>query len=81
MIESLSDGMAKAAGLREGDIILKIDGMRTQTIEELRAALAAATDRVSIEYLDAASGKTATKTVGVADSKLGVSVAETAVAK
>lgn len=81
VIDSLYNGKAKAAGLQAGDIILKIDGMRTQTFEELRTALAAAKDQVQVEYIDAATGKTDTKTVGVSDSKIGVAVSETPITK
>ncbi len=80
-ITELSDGTAKVAGLRKGDIILKVDGVRTQNFEELRATLLAGKDKVVIEFIDANSGETDQKTVGIQNTKLGVTVSETAVPK
>ena len=41
-ITDLYEGTAKTGGLRKGDILLKVNGVRTQSFEELRAALSAA---------------------------------------
>jgi len=80
-ITDLYEGTAKVAGLRKGDIILKVDGTRTQSFEELRATLSTGKDRVVVEYIDGTSGETDRRTVLLDGTKIGVSVAETTVAK
>ncbi len=80
-ITDLYEGTAKLAGLRKGDIILKVDGTRTQSFEELRATLSTGQDKVVVEYIDGTSGETDKRTVAVDDTKIGISVSETAIAK
>jgi hypothetical protein len=80
-ITDLYDGTAKTAGLRKGDIILKVDGTRTQSFEELRATLSTGKDKVLVEYIDGTSGETDKRTIPVDGTKIGVSVSETPIAK
>ena len=80
-ITDLYEGTAKVAGLRKGDIIVKVNGTRTQSFEELRATLSTGKDKVEVEYIDGTSGTTEKKSVGVDGTKIGVSVAEAAIPK
>ena len=80
-ITDLYEGTAKVAGLRKGDIILKVDGTRTQSFEELRATLSTGKDSVVVEFIDGTSGETDKRTIPVDGTKIGVSVAETPIAK
>ena len=80
-ITDLYEGTAKIAGLRKGDIILKVDGTGTQSFEELRATLSTGKDKVMVEYIDGTSGETDKRTVAVDDTKIGISVSETAISK
>ena len=75
-ITELAEGTAKIAGLRKGDIILKVDGIRTQNFEELRATLSTGKEKVTVEFLDGTSGETDKKSIGVQDTKIGVTVIE-----
>ncbi len=75
-ITELSEGTAKIAGLRKGDIILKVDGIRTQNFEELRATLSTGKEKVTVEYLDGTSGETDKKNISVQDTRIGVTVIE-----
>ena len=80
-ITELYEGTAKTAGLRKGDIILKVDGVRTQSFEELRASLSTGKEKVVVEYLDSTSGEADKRTVTVDGSKIGVSVSATVLGK
>ncbi len=80
-ITDLYEGTAKSAGLRKGDIILKVDGTRTQSFEELRATLSTGKDKVVVEYIDGTSGETDKRTIPMDGTKIGVSVSETPIAK
>ncbi len=80
-ITGLGEGTAKSAGLHPGDIILSIDGARTQTLPEVRAALTGGKVQVVVEYIDAATGSVERRSVGVADGKLGVLVTEVPVGR
>lgn len=79
-ITELPNGNAKTAGLEMGDIILKADGNRTQTFEDLRNVLRSTSKKVvEVEYIDAASGRTQVQNVAVSDTRIGVTVEETTV--
>ena len=80
-ITDLYDGTAKVTGLRKGDIILRVDGTRTQSFEELRATLSTGKDSVLVEYIDGTSGETDKRSIPVDGTKIGISVAETPIAK
>lgn len=72
-------GTARAAGLRQGDVILALDGQRVQTYEELRAYLTtSAGKQVRVEFIDGSNQQIDRKTVAVVDSKLGIIVEEVA---
>ena len=80
-ITDLYEGTAKTGGLRKGDILLKVNGVRTQSFEELRAALSAAGEKAQVEFIDSTSGETEKKSIGVDGGKIGVSVSEVAIPK
>ncbi|QEL15667.1 PDZ domain-containing protein [Limnoglobus roseus] len=73
-------GAAEKAGLHTGDVILSVDGQRTQSFDELRSVLKA-TDKTEVKVLFwcTETGKKETKNVAVKDSKVGISVEETPV--
>lgn len=70
-------GTAKAAGLRQGDVILSVDGKRIQNYEELRVLLTAAGKKqASVEFIDGSNGQLEKKDVGVVDGKMGITIEE-----
>ena len=75
-ITELTEGSAKLAGLRRGDIILAVDGRRTQSFGDLRATLGMGMKQVTIEYIDGSSGEVERKPVSVVDTKIGVTIDE-----
>ena len=78
-ITELFDGAAKKASLREGDVILSIGKVRTQTFEELVNVLALVTSPVEVTYLAGGSGKTEKVVITPVDGKIGVSVVQVAI--
>ncbi len=78
-VTSVDAGGASKAGIQAGDVILKVDGRRTMSFDDLRTALGTGKDRVSVEVFNPSSGKRSTKDVTVADTRIGVSVVPTAV--
>lgn len=79
-ITVLNEGTAKRAGLRAGDIILKVDNQRTQTFESLRDVLATSgKSQVDIEFIDSSNNTLTSRSVGVENTKIGVTVEEVAV--
>ena len=79
-ITTLNEGTAKRAGLRAGDIILKVNDRRTQNFETLRDVLATSgKTQVEIEFVDASNNTVQRRNVGVENTKIGVSVEEVAV--
>lgn len=79
-ITILAEGTAKRAGLRAGDIILKVNEQRTQTFETLRDVLATSgKSQVDIEFVDASNNTVQRRSVGVENTKIGVTVEEVAV--
>lgn len=72
-----AQGTAKAAGLRQGDVILTVDGKRIQTFEELRVLLTAAGKKqANVEFLDGSNGQIEKKDVAVVDGKMGITIEE-----
>lgn len=71
-----SEGTARAAGLRRGDVILAVDGKRVQTFDDLRGVLSAAGKEVKVEFVDGSNGQIDQKTVKVEGTKIGVTVDE-----
>ncbi len=69
-------GPAARAGLQVGDIILKIDGRRTKTFEDMRVALATSTGKSRFEYYDSDEKKIDVRDVFVVRTQIGVSVVE-----
>ena len=70
-------GSAKAAGLRQGDVILAVDGKRIQNYEELRAVLTTAgKTSASVEYIDGSNNQIDKKNVAIVDGKLGITIEE-----
>ena len=66
-------GPAARAGLQTGDVIVKVDGKRVTTPDELRQATAAA-EKVSVLFYNPDDQKVDTREVAVAGGKLGLSV-------
>ena len=70
-------GPAAAAGLKVGDVITKIAGLRVHTLAETRAALTPiANSNIVVEYLDGLTGRPASKIVALDASQLGATVVE-----
>jgi membrane-associated protease RseP (regulator of RpoE activity) len=69
-------GPAARAGLQIGDIILKIDGRRTRTFEDMRIALATSTGKSRVEFYDSDEKKIDVRDVFVIRTQIGVSVKE-----
>lgn len=67
-------GPAARAGLQVGDIILKIDGRRTKTFEDVRAALIASRGKSEVIFFDPDENKTDALEVAVVNSQIGVAV-------
>lgn len=75
--ELKAQGTAKAAGLRQGDVILAVDGQRIQNYEALRAILMAAGKKTAnVEYIDGSNNQIEKKDVAVVDGKLGITIEE-----
>jgi membrane-associated protease RseP (regulator of RpoE activity) len=75
--ELKAQGAAKAAGLRQGDVILSVDGKRIQNFEELRVLLTAAGKKqANVEFIDGSNGQIDKKDVGVVDGKMGITIEE-----
>lgn len=75
--ELKAQGTAKAAGLRQGDVILSVDGKRIQNFEELRVLLTAAGKKqANVEFIDGSNGQIEKKDVGVVDGKMGITIEE-----
>ncbi|MBL8865605.1 MAG: PDZ domain-containing protein [Planctomycetia bacterium] len=75
--ELKAEGTAKAAGLRQGDVILAVDGQRIQNYEALRAILTAAGKKTAnVEYIDGSNNQIEKKDVAVVDGKLGITIEE-----
>jgi len=73
-ITDLLDGTAKKADLRTGDVIIGVGQTRTQTFEELQAALAASKGPVDIVFINAETRKVEKLPVTPVDGKIGVAV-------
>jgi len=73
-ITDVTDGPAKSADLRPGDVILGVGKTRTQTFEELQAALAAAKGEVDIVFINGEDGKVEKLPVKPVDGKIGIAV-------
>lgn len=70
-------GTAKAAGLRQGDVILAVDGQRIQSYEELRSVLTVPGKlQASVEYIDGSNGQIEKRDVAIVDGKMGISIEE-----
>jgi hypothetical protein len=67
-------GVAKQVDLRAGDVILGVGEKRTQTFEELQAALAAATDETDIIFINGENGQVERLPIKPVNGKIGVSV-------
>lgn len=75
--ELKAQGTAKGAGLRQGDVILAIDGKRIQNFDELRVVLTTAGKKqANVEYIDGSNGQIEKKDVGVVDGKMGITIEE-----
>lgn len=74
-ITGLKDGgVAKQVDLRVGDVILGVGSTRTQTFEELQAALAAAKDDTEIIFINGENGKVEKLPIRPVEGKIGVGV-------
>ena len=73
-ITNLLDGSAKNAKLATGDIIIGVGQTRTQSFEDLQAALAANKGPVDIVFINAESRKVEKLPVTPVDGKIGVAV-------
>lgn len=78
-ITDVHDGGARQAGLQRGDIILGVDGSRTQSFNDLRAALSAGRDTVAMDVFSPSTEKRSNVNVNVDNTTIGVSVIETPV--
>lgn len=75
-ISSIEDGPARNAGLKADDIIVKVDGKRIRTFEELRSALTASNGKsIFVVFTPGAEG-VRTVDVDVTDTKIGAGVVE-----
>jgi PDZ domain len=75
--ELKAQGTAKAAGLRQGDVILAVDGNRIRNYEELRALLTAPGKKsANVEFIDGSNNQIEKKDVGVVDGKMGITIEE-----
>lgn len=72
----LHDWPAKDAGLEVNDVILKVDGQRTRTFDELRAALVASSGKSQFVVYSVSSEVVKTVDVNVVNTLIGVSVLE-----
>ena len=70
-------GPARDGGLRKGDVILSIDGKRTLTFDDVRAALAASPGKSSVEFVDEATGRVESRAIAVVGGRIGITVVET----
>lgn len=73
-ITDLDRGPAARAGMQKGDIILKVDGTRTRTFEDLQATLAASSGTSRVLFFNPEEGKLETKELPVANGRIGVAV-------
>lgn len=75
--ELKAQGTAKAAGLRQGDVILAVDGQRIQTYDALRAALTTTGKKSAVvEFIDGSNNQIDKKDVAVIDGKMGITIEE-----
>jgi putative serine protease PepD len=65
-------GVADAAGLRAGDVILSFGGVRTRSFEDLRAAVQQADGEVKVVFINGENGETEYLTLVPADGRIGV---------
>src|SRR5205823_636115 len=75
-ITQLDDGVAKAAGLRIGDVILQVNGAATPTFDALKAALQA-DGEVEVIFLNSENGKVEKMMLTPDNGLIGVSVVPT----
>ena len=73
-IVELKNGPASDAGFKTGDIILRIDDLRTKSFDDIRTALTASTGKSTIEYYRPSTGVRGVKEVTVKDTKIGIVV-------
>jgi hypothetical protein len=74
ILELAPRGPAARAGLQVGDIILKIDGRRTRTFEDVRAALIASPGKSEVIFYDSDDNKTDAVEVTVVGRQIGMTV-------
>lgn len=73
-ITDVTDGPAKTADLRKGDIILGVGQVRTQTLDELQKALAATRGQTDIVFINGESKNVEKLPITPKDGKIGIAV-------
>ncbi len=73
-ITEIDRGPAADAGLRKGDVIFRVDGWRTRTFDDLRAALTASGGKSRVVFYNPNEGRFEVRAVAVVNARLGVSV-------
>ena len=73
-VTDITDGPAKAADLRKGDIILGVGDTRTQTLSELQSALAATRGQVELVFINGQSKNVEKLPIMPNNGKIGVAV-------
>lgn len=77
IVEVRSGSAAAAAGFEAGDIILRVDDLRTKTFDNIINALKASTGTSTVEYFRPSTKFRGTKQVAVKDGKIGVVIEQT----
>lgn len=72
--EVFDNGAARKTGLKKGDIITAVGSTRTQSLEELQQALAAANGPVEVSYFNGMTMKAEKTMVTPKDGRIGVFV-------
>ncbi len=73
-VVDVAAGPAAKAGLQKGDVILRIDGLRVKSFDDLRTALKNSSGKSSVAYFRPSAGKRDVMEVAVEETRIGVSV-------
>jgi hypothetical protein len=71
-ITEVLEGPARQYGLKEGDIILTLGGTATQTVDELKAALAGVGPEAEVVFINVDNGQTESMVLRSTNGRLGV---------